>query len=931
MFKHYIIAFITFLLCFPLFSQENEPMTIPIDYEHFGTVYDIVEYKAKNEILIASEKGIFRYTGKVLSPLNSDSDETFHRIYIQNNNVFALSFNNSLYQLKNDSLSLIQHFDENIKDVIVIKDSVFVTTPNALFAGNRGGFKKIDYANDYYHHGFIKTKNGYFLIRQSKENTELYNLQNQSKISTQFKKTIQKVFTSEGNNYLVSENIVYEFNQQSSQIIMRFDLPIQLLNVKLYDIKIHENGLITIGHNDGLSIWIPKQQKWNHYYRGTPIHTISFDQFENIWLGTKYEGVLQIPSINILQNDINSLLQRKEKIVTSYLAKGHLFLGTNLGSLISWNIAQDLKTVIHLNKNGEVQSIAHRGELLYVYCDQLFMIDLNTHTVVNSETVHSTKDIYVDHEIFVATSENFQNLTKALKIDNGKWHNSIYYNPEEELFYLGTKTGLKIINRNDFSVVNTLEKQRNITEVLQLNNEVYMFDIKGETVAYPTGKVSKLPIDNLRKVAKISQNEVLCYNKAEVILFNATLDHTRKINFISALTKGEDIVNISISNVDLYIMTSSSVYIIHNYSEFLYKTAPTDLALIISQKDGEIINKTINLTHENSGIELFLKSNKDLSFFTHYDLYYTIGDKEGEWTKIEPNQQNAFQFNLAFVPEGNTLLKFILKNNDNVQKYKIKTYVNSPFYKSFWFILFIFISITFLLVLIQKRRLSILKKENLKRIQEERLKTRLFKSELTAIRSQMNPHFVFNTLSSIQLKIAKQETRAAFKMVQKFSSLMRGILNYSQKELISLKQELDILNNYLELERNRFEEELIIEIDINKEMDLEDFRIPSLITQPIAENSIHHGLKHKHGEKKISIILKRINELSYSLEISDNGIGIEKANQINEVNKKPESFAMKAIRKRISYINSLNEISVDLEIASSDQGTKTIIKVVEYV
>lgn len=931
MIKHVIIVLITILLCYPLHSQENEPMSIPIDPKHFGTVYDIVEYKFKDEILIASEKGIFRYTGKVLSPINNKSDETFHRLYIQDNNVFALSFNNSLYRLKNDRLSLIQHFDKNIKDVIIIKDSIFVTTPNTLFSGNNAGFKKIDYRTDYYHHGFIKTKEGYFLIRQSKENTELYNLQNQSKITTKLKKTIQKVFTSEDNNYLVSENIVYEFDQQSSQIIMRFDLPIQLLNVKLYDIKIHENGLITIGHNDGLSIWIPKQQKWNHYYRGTPIHTISFDHFENIWLGTKYEGVLQIPSINILQNDINSLLQRKEKIVTSYLAKGHLFLGTNLGSLISWNLTQDLKKVIHLNKNGEVQSIAHRGELLYVYCDQLFMIDLNTHTVVNSENVHSTKDIYVDNEIFVATSENFQNLTKAVKIDNGKWHNSIYYNPDEELFYLGTKTGLKIINRNDFSVVNTVEKERNITKVLQLNNEVYMFDIKGEAVAYHTKKVSSLPIDNLRRVAKINENEVLCYNKSEVVLFNSKIDQTRKINFISALTKGQDIVNISISKVDLYITTLSNAYIIHDFSKFLYKTAPTDLALIISQKDGEIINETINLTYENSGIELFLKSNKDLSFFTHYDLYYTIGDNDGEWTKIEPNQQNAFQFNLAFVPEGNSFLQFILKSNDDIQTYKIKTYVNAPFYKSFWFILIIFISITFLLILIQKRRLSILKKDNLKRIQEERLKTRLFKSELTAIRSQMNPHFVFNTLSSIQLKIAKQETRAAFKMVQKFSSLMRGILNFSQKELISLKQELDILNNYLELERNRFEDELIIEMDINAEMDLEDFRIPSLITQPIAENSIHHGLKHKHGEKKVSIILQRINDLSYTLEITDNGIGIEKANKINKVNKKPESFAMKAIRKRISYINSLNEISVDLEVSSSDLGTKTIIKVVEYV
>ncbi|RFC53276.1 sensor histidine kinase [Brumimicrobium aurantiacum] len=930
MFKHYIIAFITFLLCFPLFSQENEPMTIPIDYENFGTVYDIVEYKAKNEILIASEKGLFRYTGKVLSPLHSETEETFHKIYLQKEKVYALSFNNSIYRLKNDSLLFIQHFEENIKDLIVIKDSIFVTTPKSLFVGQTADFMKIDFGIDHYHHGFIKTKKGNFLIRQSKNTIDLYNLQKQCKTPTQFKKSVRKVFTSKENNYLVSENIVYEFDQNSSQINMRFDLPIRLLNVKLYDIKIQENGLISIGHNDGLSIWMPNQKKWNHYFRGTPIHAVSSDQFENIWLGTKYEGVLQIPSINILKNDISSILQRKEKIVASYLTNGNLFLGTNLGSLISWNIEQDIKKVIHLAKNGEVQSIAHKDDLLYVYCDQLFVIDLNTYTVIETEKVHSTKDIYVDSDVFVATSEDFQNLTQGIKIDKGKWHNSIYYNPKDELFYLGTKTGLKIVNRNDFSVVSTVEKKRNITEVLELNSDLFMFDFNGEAVGYHSGKTTKLPIANIRKVVKINDNEVLCYNKSEVVLFNAAFNKGRKINFISAITKGKNIVSISTSNNNLYITTLSDVYIIQNYAQFLYKTPPHDISLIVSKKNGEIITKTINLSHKNNGLELYLKSNKDLSFFTYYDLYYTIGDQEGEWTKIEPNQQNAFQFNLAFVPEGNSVLQFILETNDNTLKHSVNTYVNAPFYKSFWFILIIFISITFLLIVIQKRRLNLMKKENLKRIQEERLKTRLFKSELTAIRSQMNPHFVFNTLSSIQLKIAKKETGAAFKMVQKFSSLMRGILNYSQTELISLKQELDILNNYLELERNRFEDELIIEMNINEEMDLEDFRIPSLITQPIAENSIHHGLKHKHGEKKISIILHKIDDLSYSLEIIDNGIGIEKANQINAENKKPDSFAMKAIKKRISYINSLNEISVDLEIASNEEGTKTTIKVKEY-
>lgn len=927
----YIATFLlSFLACFALHGQDNEPMALPIDAEHFGTVYDIVEHTLKDEIWIASEKGLFSYTGKVLSPLYSSSEETFHKIYIQENRVFALSFNNSLYQLKNDSFSLIQHFEEHVKDVILVKDSIFVTTSSSLYVRRTSEVSKIYFGEQHYHHGFLKTAQGYFLLQQSEESARLYHLQNRVSSSIRFEKRIQKVFTNGGSNYLVSENSVYEFDSTSSQILLRFDLPARLFNVKLYDIKMHEDGWLAIGHNDGLSIWTPEQQKWKHYYKGTPVHAVLLDGLENIWLGTKYEGVLQIPSIRILQNDISLTLRRKEKIVTSYLTNGYLFLGTNLGSLISWNLEQNLKQVIPLSKNGEVQSIVRKNHLLYVYCDELFVIDLNRHRLVESTKVHSTKAIYVDHEVFVATSADFQNLSNAMKVDKGKWHNSIYYEPKEERFYLGTKTGLKIIDRHDFSVVGTAEAERNITEVLRLHHKIYLFDFNGNALDYGSRKASKLPISTIRSVTPINAQEVLCYNKTEVVLFNAALDSARKIHFISALTKGKYIVDLSVSASDLYITTLNKVYIVRDYADFLYQTPPSDLALLIRQKNGEAVSETIHLAHKNKGIELFLKSNQDLSFFTHYDLYYTLGEQEEEWIKIEPNQQNALQFNLAFVPEGHSVLQFILKSNDNIQKYPIKIYVNAPFYKSFWFILLLFLSITFLLIGLQKRRLSKMRKENLKRLQEERLKTRVFKSELSAIRSQMNPHFVFNTLSSIQLNIAKQKTNAAFRMVQRFSSLMRGVLNYSQKELISLKQELDILSDYLELERNRFEEELIIDMAIQEGMELEDFRIPSLITQPIAENCIQHGLKHKQGEKKISIHLHQIDERSYSLKIMDNGIGIEKANQINKANKRPASFAMKAIRKRVSYLNSLQKIHVDLSVSSSAQGTTTTINVIEH-
>ena len=158
---------------------------------------------------------------------------------------------------------------------------------------------------------------------------------------------------------------------------------------------------------------------------------------------------------------------------------------------------------------------------------------------------------------------------------------------------------------------------------------------------------------------------------------------------------------------------------------------------------------------------------------------------------------------------------------------------------------------------------------------------------------------------------------------------MRGVLSHSQVEMISLKQELDILKNYIELEQARFEDSVKVTYTIDKQMDLSDYLIPSLITQPIVENSLQHGLRHKTGEKKLEIKIYKLNEITFCIEIEDNGIGIDAANAINKENRQKKSFAIMALKRRINFINSLGDYFIELTVNSNAHGTKTIIRIAE--
>jgi LytS/YehU family sensor histidine kinase len=205
-------------------------------------------------------------------------------------------------------------------------------------------------------------------------------------------------------------------------------------------------------------------------------------------------------------------------------------------------------------------------------------------------------------------------------------------------------------------------------------------------------------------------------------------------------------------------------------------------------------------------------------------------------------------------------------------------------------------------------------KKNAQLIYQLNLENQLIESSITSIKAQMNPHFIFNALNTIQSFIYNNEKSNASNYLGKFSGLIRSILDFSQKSKIPLNEEINLIENYCFLESKRFNEnELLVTIEIEKSIDIENIQIPPLLIQPYIENSFKHGLFHKEGQKTLLIHIK-MEELSKKLiiTIDDNGIGRVLSREINEKNPKQSGFGIKANEKRIELINKMQPGSVSI-------------------
>jgi LytS/YehU family sensor histidine kinase len=215
-----------------------------------------------------------------------------------------------------------------------------------------------------------------------------------------------------------------------------------------------------------------------------------------------------------------------------------------------------------------------------------------------------------------------------------------------------------------------------------------------------------------------------------------------------------------------------------------------------------------------------------------------------------------------------------------------------------------------------------------KYIKQQRLANNLL--ALKSLRSQMNPHFIFNALNSVNSFIASNDERAANKYLSEFSFLMRVVLENSEEDFIPLEKEIELLELYAKLEHFRFKDKFDYSINVDDSIDVQEYQIPPMLLQPYIENAVWHGLRYKTEKGHLNIDISKKNEDEITITVTDDGIGRERSKALKTENQqKQNSKGMGNIKKRVAILNAMYKDKVDISVDdfqdAEDEGTKVVV------
>jgi hypothetical protein len=356
--------------------------------------------------------------------------------------------------------------------------------------------------------------------------------------------------------------------------------------------------------------------------------------------------------------------------------------------------------------------------------------------------------------------------------------------------------------------------------------------------------------------------------------------------------------------------------------------------------DHFIINGKDTLLHQNPGLKHFQNQIRIVVSGISYSsgkalgFEYNLKGNEKVWRRVPSSN---YMVDYPTLPPGNYTFRARAISAEGAQGEMILLpfSISKPWWKQWWFIVLLVLSVVCIVYFTISNRIARIRNRNALQLEKLNLQSRWRDSMLATIRSQMNPHFIFNALNAIQAYIYSKDENKASNYLGKFSDLVRRILDYSQKKQITLANEIEILQLYIDLEVLRFENTLKAELYIDPDLSIDNIYIPPMLVQPYVENAIKHGLLHKQDNRELKIRFEPNEDYTALLiTIEDNGIGREASDSINkQKNHVHNSFSTMANQKRLEMLNMNFEAKILLNITDKmDQlnqpsGTIVLIKV----
>lgn len=358
-----------------------------------------------------------------------------------------------------------------------------------------------------------------------------------------------------------------------------------------------------------------------------------------------------------------------------------------------------------------------------------------------------------------------------------------------------------------------------------------------------------------------------------------------------------DIYDVCQNDEFIYMASSKGLYYLPkiDLEEKVYEGPNCYIQSVKVWDENQDFNSTINLKHNENN--LFIKFvNNDYRILGAHKYYYRMLGIDSSWISTPGNS------NFARYPQlspGEYTFEVYSSVDNNRLKSKLASLdikVQAALINKWWFRGLLALALLYLIL----KSYGQYQKNRLKNL-EDKLESEKMKSLI----QQMNPHFIYNTLNSIQYFIFKDKKFEAGTYLANFSDLMRKNFEFSALEFISLREEVHHIKNYLKMEKIRFEDDVAIAVYVDESIDLDNIKLPPFMLQPILENAFKHGFSSKKDKCLIKIdFIKENNYLKVTIE--DNGVG-RKTGSINTLANAKRYSSLDNIKKRIQLLNALDQ------------------------
>ncbi len=666
----------------------------------------------------------------------------------------------------------------------------------------------------------------------------------------------------------------------------------------------------------------------DEYLIGKPVARVFKDRDNGYWFQTLNDGIYYLPTL-----EVQYLKTPGIKSMDIDTVLGDIYMAHVDGRIVKGNTNLSFKTIVTQSLPClKLKYNYYDRSLLLGWSKEYFSFYKNDQLESNREIIAmGVKSFFIDGSTIyrgdgfgLSVIKNNKDYTYRDRANKQMWCSSIMKYGND--IWIGTKEGVRIFKNQ--KIENPFAKNKYLSSAVvcfgKINNDIILLGTK---------KYGLLVVKDDSIIDKIGKNEGLLSNEINTI----HVDNEQKIwvgnhagmssiNYIEQgtytiqnLTKHHGFIAREIRDIKSY---KDNIYASSRLG--IYKFDKTKISKKFTSDPANItdfyVNYTARTVYDNLNLS-YKENNIGIAFlalnyrkFGEIEYKYRMLGIDTNWVTTSTR---LVQY--PILPPDDYVFEVKAKNEDGFwsEPAVLSFTISPPIWKTWWFI-----TIEALIgILIIFNVISYREKQNNKRVENEK---NVIELELKSLRSQMNPHFIFNTLNTIQNAINTLDKKIASNYVADFGRLIRIVLESSKKPIINLDTEIEMLSLYINLEAVRFSNKFAYRLAVDNELANDIYKIPTMVIQPFVENAIIHGLVPKMEDNlNLNIEFKLIEEDTLLCIVEDNGIGRKASNEINKKsNLNKTSMGIEITKERLHLYDRSADKRFEFKVIDLVNGNK---------